>query len=289
MSRKILLLGGSGQIGWELSRILAPLGEVVAPSSSELNLAYGSRVREFVRNLRPHWIINAAAYTAVDMAESDQDSAWKINSEAPKLLAEEAELLGAAMIHLSTDYIFDGQKGAPYIEVDPPNPLSVYGESKLAGEVAVREGCSNHLIFRTSWVYGARGNNFLLSMLRLFRERDELAVVDDQIGTPTWAQVVAENIALSMERIEGGECSICWGTYHLTNSGQTSWYGFAKRILEYGQRGSTPKILPIPTSEYPTAAERPEFSQLDNRKFEQAFGITLPDWETSLRDCLREL
>lgn len=286
---RILLAGGTGQVGWELRRTLAPLGEVIAPPRSELDLGRPATVRARIRELRPELIVNAAAYTAVDRAEEERDAAFAVNSHGPLVMAEEAARLGAAVVHYSTDYVFDGAKAAPYAEDDPTGPLGVYGESKLEGERAVREGGGTAWILRTSWVYGLRGGNFLRTMLRLARERDELRVVADQTGAPTWSRMIAEAtatlLALHLDRARSGGGAPP-GTYHLTAAGSTSWYEFARAILELDpapEQHRCRSVVPIPTSEYPTPARRPACSTLDNGKVRQAFGLHLPDWREQLQ------
>lgn len=282
--RTILLIGKNGQVGWELQRALAPLGNVVATGSLELNLADPDSIRKNVREVRPDLIVNAGAYTAVDRAESEPEIAMKINGIAPGILAEEAARLGALLVHYSTDYVFDGKKNAPYLEDDIPNPLSVYGKTKLAGEEAIRNCRAKHLIFRTSWVYGMRGHNFLLTISRLAKERNEIRVIDDQIGSPTWSRMIGEatSLALVQFREESG------GTYHLTSSGATSWYGFTQAILENSHLEKEPELLPIPTEAYPLPAPRPRNSRLSNEKLHSAFGISLPDWRSCLALCMEK-
>jgi dTDP-4-dehydrorhamnose reductase len=288
--RKILLLGKNGQVGWELQRTLAPLGNVMALDQEELDLGRVGDVRSTMQEFKPDIIVNAAAYTAVDKAVSEPDLAMAINGDAPGVLAEEAKKLGALLVHYSTDYVFDGTKDTPYTEEDKPNPLNVYGKTKLAGEQAIQAVDGNHLIFRTSWVYGTRGQNFFLTMLRLAREREEIRVVDDQIGAPTWCRMIAESTALilaqGVNREEGfnGYFEEKKGIYHMTAGGQTSWYGFAERIFE-----STPdsyrklkRLIPIVSREYPTAAIRPMSSILDNKKVEETYGIKIRNWNRFL-------
>ena len=261
---RILLTGRDGQVGWELERLLPALGELVATDRATLDLA-GAGISEFVSRVKPALIVNAAAYTAVDKAESEKDTAMRVNGVAPGLLAEEAKRLGALLIHYSTDYIFDGEKQAPYVEDDAPNPLSVYGASKLEGERRIRASGCRHLILRTSWVYGPRGRNFFLTMKNA---RQPLRVVDDQRGVPTSSRFLAEHtVALVNRNIEG--------LLHLVPSGATTWYGFAREIL-----GGKSAITPIRSSEYQTAARRPANSVLDNRKAQALLGKALPDWRT---------
>ncbi len=290
---RILVTGGAGQVGWELRRTLAIFGEVIAPLRDILDLASADSILAAVRGVRPDLIVNAAAYTAVDKAESESDLAMKINGDAPRILAEEAVLRNAALVHYSTDYVFDGRKAQPYGEDDETAPINVYGRTKLAGEQAVLAAKAAHLVFRTSWVYGSRGRNFLLTMLRLARERKELKVVDDQFGAPTSARMIAEATAAAIARsfahgvLDLDQFRQMGGLYHLTAGGRTTWHGFAQAILA-GKEGVA-KVLPIPTSGYPTPARRPQNSVLDNDKLENRFGFSLPDWKVGLRLCLEEL
>jgi dTDP-4-dehydrorhamnose reductase len=289
---KILVTGRSGQVGWELQRALAPLGQVLAMDRGQLDLADVDSIRQAVRHIGPDLIVNAGAYTAVDKAEEDQAVAMAVNGTAPGVLAEEAQRLGAAIIHYSTDYVFDGSKGAPYEEIDGTNPESVYGASKLAGEKAVAAAGVPYLTLRTSWVYGTRGKNFLLTMLRLAGEREELRVVDDQIGAPTWSRMIAEATAaiVAQGRAHGGVASMLaerGGLYHLTAGGQTSWFGFASAIVAHAPK--QPRMTPITTAEYPLPAKRPAYSVMSNARLERAFGIVLPDWRNSLDLCLEEM
>lgn len=288
---KILVTGRNGQVGWELRRTLAPLGEVVALDRAELNLADVDSIRQAVRHLGPDLIVNAGAYTAVDKAEEDAAAAMAVNGTAPGVLAEEAKRLGAALIHYSTDYVFDGDKGAPYEEIDAPRPQSAYGATKLAGEKAVAAVGAPHLTLRTSWVYGLRGRNFLLTMLRLAGERDELRVVDDQVGAPTWSRLIAEATAaiVAQGRAHGGIAHLLaerGGLYHLTAGGQTSWFGFAGAII--AQAPIKPRMTPITTADYPLPAKRPAYSVMSSARLERVFGIALPDWRASLDLCLQD-
>lgn len=278
---RILLTGVNGQVGWELRRTLAPLGEVHALDRRALDLSDPDAIRATVRALRPQLIVNPAAHTAVDRAESEPELALAINATAPGVLAEEAARLGAGMVHYSTDYVFDGAKHEPYLESDAPNPLNVYGRTKLAGEEAVRASGAAHLILRTSWVYGLRGRNFLGTILRLAQERDELKIVADQIGAPTWSRVIAEASAQILAQRDWRERSGC---YHLTAGGETSWHGFAGAILE--ATGSSIVPAPIATADYPLPALRPAFSLLSNDRLFAAFGLRLPAWRDSLALCL---
>ena len=292
--KKILLTGKNGQVGWELQRTLAPLGQVMALDAAGLDLTNAEAIRQTVRSLQPDIIVNPAAYTAVDRAESEPKLAMAVNGVAPGILAEEAKKLDALLVHYTTDYVFDGRKDSPYIETDAPNPLSVYGKTKLAGEQAIRASGANHLIFRTSWVYGARGKNFLLTMLRLAKERSELRIVDDQIGAPTWSRSLAETSALVLAQLcaPGADKQaierVC-GTYHLTSSGSVSWYGFAAEILRLAKLQPMPRLVPITTAEYPTPAARPMNSVLLNDKLTRTFGLAAGDWNSNLRLCMQEI
>lgn len=289
-TRNILLTGKNGQVGWELQRTLAPLGNVHAFGSAELDLSDATALRNAVHALRPDIIVNAAAYTAVDKAESEPELAAAINTTAPGILAEEAARLGALLVHYSTDYVFDGSKDSPYLENDATSPLNVYGTTKLAGEEAIRAAGCQYLIFRTSWVYGGRGKNFLLTMLRLAREREELKVVDDQYGAPTWSRAIAEGSALALAALACHPTTeTLLGTYHLTCAGRTTWHGFTEAILDGAPLPRQPRLEPIPTSAYPLPAKRPTNSVLSNAKLEQAFGLVLPDWRRALALCLDEM
>jgi dTDP-4-dehydrorhamnose reductase len=288
---KILLLGKNGQIGWELQRTLSPLGDVISLGRNELDLANFTALRETVRSIEPQLIVNAAAYTAVDKAESEPELAMAINGTGPGILAEEAARCKAALIHYSTDYVFDGSKTTPYVEDDEPNPINVYGKTKLAGEVAIRQVEVPYLIFRTSWVYGTRGKNFLLTILRLAKEREELKIVNDQVGSPTWSRIIAEATAQAIAQCNspitcyGSRITEVAGIYHLTAAEQTSWYGFAKAILATVPL-ATPRLLAIPTTDYPTPATRPAYSVLKNDKINQKFAIQLPYWDLQLNMAL---
>ena len=278
----VVLFGANGQVGHELLHALAPLGALTAFKSSEVDFRSPDSLRAAIRRLRPRIIVNAAAYTAVDKAETDEASAFAINSAAPALLAEEAHALDAVLVHYSTDYVFDGAKPAPYAEDDPINPLSVYGRSKAAGERAIATH-RKHFIFRTSWVVGKHGNNFVKTMLRLASERDNLRVVADQIGAPTSAALLAETTADVLSAQRNGDAQR-FGLYHLVAAGETSWYGLAHHVIaRAGDMGLPLKIRPdaiqpITTAEYPSAAVRPANSRLDTAKLRQAFDIVLPDW-----------
>ncbi len=282
---RILLLGANGQVGWELARLYA--GEdLLALDRAGADLSHPESLREVVRQARPEVILNAAAYTAVDRAESEPELADRVNHLAPGVLAEEAERLGALLVHYSTDYVFDGTKTTPYVETDEPNPLNVYGATKLAGERAIAAACRRHLILRTSWVYSHRGHNFLLTMLRLGREREVLRVVDDQWGAPTSARALAEATHTAMARVLTDEVPAGWaGVYHATCAGKTTWDGFARAILEGArQHGPRPwaRIESIATAEYPTAAKRPENSSLSTRKLHTLSAMEMPFWQSAL-------
>jgi dTDP-4-dehydrorhamnose reductase len=281
---KILLLGKNGQVGWELRRTLAPLGSIQSLGSADLNFTDPKELRESVLSSRADLIVNAAAYTAVDKAESQPEIAHQVNGVAPGILAEAARELGTGLIHYSTDYVFDGQKKEPYLETDSPNPIGAYGRSKLEGEHAIQKVNGHYLILRLAWVYGLRGHNFLLTMQRLAREGKNLRVVNDQYGAPTWSRMIAEATAAIIPEWRSNLPALS-GIYHLTSAGSTNWHGFASRIIELmpETEGRTQIVAPIPTSEYPTPAKRPPFSVLDCSKLKKQFGVQLPDWEEALR------
>lgn len=286
---KILLTGKNGQVGYELERSLQGLGEVVALDRRQMNLADLRQVREVIRSVQPDLIVNPAAYTSVDKAESEIELAMCINGDAPGVMAEEAKKLGAAMIHYSTDYVFDGGKDSPYLESDTPNPINAYGKTKLAGEEAIRAVGIPHLIFRTSWVYGLRGRNFLLTVLRLANERDELRIVADQFGAPTWSRTLADSTAHIVSQARAATDKRDWwlqntGLYHLTAQGSTSWHGFTEAILAHPSVAKKPAVTPITTEEYPLPARRPRNSVLNCDKLVRQF-CELPRWETALALC----
>ena len=304
MKPVILLTGKSGQVGGQLLRFLPQLGEVVAPDRSQLDLSQPDDIRRVIRKVRPQVIVNAAAYTAVDRAESDETNARVINAEAPGLMAEEAKALGAGMVHYSTDYIFDGLKKTPYEELDHANPINVYGKTKLEGEEAIRSAGIPHLIFRTAWVYATRGRNFLLTILRLATEREELRVVRDQFGAPTSSHEIATSTADILSQVLAKNSAVSTfskhcGTYHLTAAGETTWFDFAVAIIEEashtplsvpwfsvatgGRPLITKRIVPITTEEYPTPAARPAYSVLSNVLLARTFGVKMQDWRTQLR------
>ena len=293
---KILLTGATGQVGWELARTLMPVGEVVAVDRSQADLADLKALRAIIQQHQPDVIVNPAAYTAVDKAETERDLAFLINAEAPGVLAEEAKKIGALLVHYSTDYVFDGTKNALYTEEDSTNPINVYGQSKLAGEQTIQSVAGDYLILRTSWVYANRGNNFLKTILRLAAEREELKIVADQIGSPTWARLIAETTAhiLRQTLLERQGGSFNSNVYHLTSSGDTSWHGFAQKIVEIiREQGKVvlknKAIHPIPTTDYPLPAKRPANSRLSTNRLEHQFGLTLPSWDNALRLCMQEL
>ncbi|HNM55624.1 MAG TPA: dTDP-4-dehydrorhamnose reductase [Thauera aminoaromatica] len=293
---KILLLGKNGQVGWELQRALAPVGTVVALDRGGADGLHGDLedldgIDRTVRSLAPDVIVNAAAYTAVDKAETDVERAQRINAEAPGVLARAAATVGALLVHYSTDYVFDGSGDTPWRENAPTAPLSVYGRSKLAGEEAIRAAGCRHLILRTSWVYAARGGNFARTMLRLAAERERLTVIADQHGAPTGAELIADVSAHAL-RAEHADRSL-GGTYHLAASGETSWHGYASFVIEQARKlGATLKageIAPIGTRDYPTAAARPLNSRLDTSRLRERFGLALPDWRDGVARMLREI
>jgi dTDP-4-dehydrorhamnose reductase len=306
MNHTILLTGKTGQLGSELNSLLPRLGKVIAPERNELDLREPEKIREIVRNAKPQLVINTAAYTAVDAAETDEATASVLNAEAPRLLALEAKKLGALLVHFSTDYVFDGSKKAPYLETDSPNPLNAYGRTKLAGEQSIRDSGAAHLIFRTSWVYATHGRNFLLTILRLATERETLKIVDDQVGAPTCAFDLAQAttgiltgiIAKTKSEFTSPEVS---GTYHMTAAGQTTWYEFAKAILEEASRARQDlpwltsatngrhiiarRVLPISTEEFRSPTRRPSYSVLSNACLKQSFGVAFRDWRIQLQKC----
>ncbi|QIE24859.1 dTDP-4-dehydrorhamnose reductase [Caballeronia sp. SBC2] len=297
--KPILLTGANGQVGFELARSLQGLGHLVALDRGALDLSDSEQIRRIVRELSPMLIVNAAAYTAVDAAENDVAAAMRLNAEAPDILAQEAKRLGALLVHYSTDYVFDGTKDEPYEEDDAANPLNVYGKSKLAGEQAIAASGCAHLILRTSWVYGARGKNFLRTMLQLGAQREELSMVADQIGAPTWSRTIAtltSNVLAQLLVQDRDEWLRCSGIYHLTASGATSWCGFAQAIFDTSTLANKPVIKAIPTAAwsdlttagFPAAAVRPKNSRLSNQKLFATFGLTAPDWREALELCMAD-
>jgi dTDP-4-dehydrorhamnose reductase len=292
---RILIAGAAGQVGRELQRSFADAGEIICHDYDTVDLADPDQVRAMVRRAAPQIILNAAAYTAVDRAEREPEAAMAVNSTAPRVLAEEARLCNALLVHYSTDYVFDGSKPGPWAETDKPNPLSVYGTSKLAGEEAIREVGGSYLIFRTSWVYGPHGRNFLLTMLRMAHERDELRIVDDQFGAPTSSIELADATRAVVSGVLDGRLGLAenWaGLYHMTCSGSTSWCGFASAIFSRAAgllHGKAPVVKPISSSEYPTPAKRPRNSVLSNEKLYSRFGVRLSSWETALDAVISRL
>jgi dTDP-4-dehydrorhamnose reductase len=292
---KILVFGRVGQVGWELRHKLACLGQVTAVDYPEIDFTKPDSIREAVRASQPAVIVNAAAYTAVDKAEAEPALAYAINAAAPGVLAEEAKRLGSILVHYSTDYVFDGTKHGAYLETDLPNPVNVYGKTKLAGDEAIQSVGGDYLILRTSWVYGARGSNFLLTMLRLARERAELRIVDDQTGAPTSSECIAQATADLLAQLsapKGGGLQGRSGIYNLTNSGETTWFGFAKAFLSKPQEVTgaiTPSLVPITTAEFPRPARRPANSCLSCRRVEEAFGVRMPHWVDALALVLETL
>jgi dTDP-4-dehydrorhamnose reductase len=283
--KTILIIGKIGQVGFELRRTIAPLGKVVSVDYPEIDLTDGASIQKWVADTKPAVIINSAAYTAVDKAETDHERCQQINGIAPGILAEQAKKLGALLVHYSTDYVYDGTRTAPYDETAATNPLSVYGRSKLAGDQAILQAGANHLIFRLCWVYGPRGQNFLLTIRRLARERDKLRIVQDQVGCPTWSRLIAEATALALQQVlAAGDPAALNGIYHLAANGQTSWHGFAEAIIALlaDSEKKCRVVEPITTSEYPLPARRPAYSVLSCEKLKRTFGLQLPDWRDSL-------
>ena len=298
---RILLIGKTGQVGTELERLLPALGDVFAYGRNDLDLTKPRAVRSAIRERQPDVIVNAAAYTAVDQAEKEEPLARTINAEAPGVMAEEARNQGALLVHYSTDYVFDGLKATAYVESDQTNPLSAYGRTKLAGEELIRASGANHLIFRTEWVYGRRGKNFLLTILRLAAERDELRIVRDQIGAPTWCRAIAEGTRDALRKLlgeSGDRLAEVSGTYHMTANGSTSWFGFAEEIVRIGREAKADwigaatsgramrvqRVVPISAADYPLPALRPANSVLSNARLERTFGVRLADWKDQLNE-----
>lgn len=293
---KILVTGKNGQVGFELVRSLAPLGEVVAVSSAECDLADPSAIRALMERVQPDVVVNPAAYTAVDKAESDRATAFAVNADAPGIIGEEAARIGALVIHYSTDYVFAGDQSTAYSEDDTPAPQSVYGESKLAGERTLAAANRRHLILRTSWVVGAHGGNFAKTMLRLAGERDRLSVVADQFGAPTSAALLADVTAQLVSQYQrNGADGFPYGTYHVAGSGETSWYEYARFVIAEASAAGKPlkatpaTVTPISTADYPTPARRPASSRLDTGRFRTTFGLRLPEWQDSVRHVLQQI
>ena len=308
MSGPILITGKDGQVGWELQRVLKDAGPTIALDRDAMDLSKPDSLRRTISGLRPSIIINAAAYTAVDLAEEEPDYAQMVNGNAPGIMAEEAKKLGALLIHFSTDYVFDGSKRTPYVETDQPNPINAYGMTKLIGERAIESSGASYLIFRTSWVYSTRGRNFLLTILRLAREREELKIVNDQIGIPNWSRAIAEATAAVIKKIQTPKAKPTRGRprkkdvsgiYHMAGAGETSWYGFAEAILQEIHQGGFPdtvmgkvpitakRILPISTAQYPTRARRPAYTVLDSTKLKETFSVELAEWREQLKSAVR--
>ena len=289
MRRRVLLLGKAGQVGWELARTLEPISDVTSLSREDVDLSSPQALRTAIRAFRPEWVVNAAAYTQVDKAESEPEMAFAVNSSALEVIAEEARSLSAAVIHFSTDYVFDGMKNEPYREDDVTSPLNVYGKSKFGGEQALAASGIPFAVLRTSWIYGWRGTNFLRTILRLAEERDELRIVNDQFGAPTWCRDVAraamglmESVDFDPERLRESS-----GVYHATAAGETSWFGFAKAIMAETGKFDV-KLVGISSDQYATTARRPRNSRLNCEKLADAFGVRLPEWSASLGTMLRE-
>jgi dTDP-4-dehydrorhamnose reductase len=282
---KLLLVGRNGQLGRELARTLMPLGEIAAPGRDTLDLARPESIRAAVRAAKPQVVVNAAAYTAVDQAESEQAAAFLVNRDGPAVLAEEALKLGALLVHFSTDYVFDGEKPSPYLESDAPNPLNVYGRSKLAGELAVRSAGGRHLVFRTSWVYAHAGKNFLLAILGRAKRGEPLRVVDDQVGAPTSSLMIAHAVPEAIRRALADE-ALC-GLYHLSAAGNTSWHGFACALLRAS--GTAANVTPIASKDYNAPARRPRNSLLDNARIASRMQIRLPSWHEGMLQVLERL
>jgi dTDP-4-dehydrorhamnose reductase len=287
----ILLFGKVGQVGWELRRTLAPMSRLVCVDYPEVDFTQPDSIRRWIADAAPDIVVNAAAYTAVDKAETEAALAAKINAEAPGVMAEETARRGALLVHYSTDYVYEGTKTTPYVEDDPPNPQGAYARTKLAGDRAIQAAGGAHLIFRLCWVYGARGSNFLLTMMRLARERETLRVVADQIGCPTWSRLIAETTALALRQVRSpADARGLSGIYHLCASGQTSWHGFAQAIIDLmpADEKKCRTVQAITTAEYPTPTKRPAYSVMSCAKLERTFGLRLPDWHESLRQVLEK-
>ncbi|HEY4906704.1 MAG TPA: dTDP-4-dehydrorhamnose reductase [Candidatus Acidoferrum sp.] len=304
MKPRILLIGSSGQVGHELAGILPRAGEVVVPDRAAFDLTRSSDVARIIHDTHPQIIVNAAAYTAVDLAEKEPEKARAINAEAPAAMAAAATELNALLVHYSTDYVFDGSKDSPYAEDDPTNPLNVYGQTKLDGENAIRDSGCRHLILRTAWVYATRGKNFLLTILRLASQREELRIVSDQIGAPTWAHEIARATSSMVERHAAAAAGDTppTGTFHVTAGGTTNWHAFASAIVQEAAKlpGANPwlnaalggrtivtkRITPISTADYPTPAHRPAYSVLSNERLTQSYHLQLPEWRDQLKAAL---
>jgi dTDP-4-dehydrorhamnose reductase len=300
---RILLTGVSGQVGGELRPLLEPLGTVIAPTRAELDLCDAAQIRRMIQEIKPEWIVNSAGYTAVDKAESEPQAAYAINADGPRAIGEAAAEFAIPVIHFSTDYVYDGAGTRPWVESDPPRPLGVYGASKLAGEQALAASGAAHLVFRTSWIYASRGKNFLLTILRLAQEKEELRIVDDQHGAPTWSRELARMVVHVMRRVQERSAAsgasihdaarAVQGVYHAANSGETTWFGFAREFLrvfaEARPEVKLARLLPIPSSAYPTPARRPSNSRLDCSRLNKVFGYTLPAWQDSAAAVVDEV
>jgi dTDP-4-dehydrorhamnose reductase len=291
---RVLLIGANGQVGWELSRSLNSTGDVVAMDRSTCDLSRPHDLPAIIQDAKPAIIVNAAAYTAVDKAEKEEELATLVNGTAVGIMAEEARRLGALLIHYSTDYVFDGTKDSPYTEDDQPSPINAYGRSKLAGDRAIGQSAADYLILRTSWVFAARGHNFLRTILRLARDRSELSIVADQVGAPTWAGHIADATALIVQRAcrERANAGFASGILNLTAGGTTSWCGFAEAILDQaigsGLPNCRPKVIPIPSSAYPLPAARPKNSRMAGNRLRERFGIALAEWQQGLSLCMQD-
>jgi dTDP-4-dehydrorhamnose reductase len=293
---RLLVTGGNGQVGWELRRSLAAIGDVIALDRKACDLSRPHHLPGVIKEVQPDVIVNAAAYTAVDQAEEEEELATLVNGTAVGVLATEARKRGALLVHYSTDYVFDGTKDSPYTEDDPPCPINAYGRSKLAGDLAASQSAGNYLILRTSWVFAARGHNFLQTILRLAWERDELAIVADQIGAPTWARDIADATALIIQHAwrKWREDEFVSGIFNLTSGGATSWCGFAEAILDQAMgrqdvHRNRPRIRPIASSDYPRPAARPKNSRLTGERLHERFGIALPEWRQALALCMQDM
>jgi len=285
--KKILITGVLGQVGYELQRTLAPQGHIIGIDYQEMDLSNPSAIQKVIRDIAPDIIVNPGAYTAVDKAESEQELCKAINATAPGVIAEEAKRLKAVVVHYSTDYVFDGSLTRAYTENETTNPLSVYGQAKLDGENAIRDSGCDYFIFRTSWVYGSRGKNFLLTMLKLAQDKDKLSIVQDQIGAPTWSRMIAQATAQILA--SGNEA---YGTYNLTNAGKTSWLNFAETIFALQKQKhpefKVPQLTGIDTAAYPTPAARPKNSLLCHKKLNETFGLHMPSWDEALKLCMTQ-
>ena len=288
---KILLFGKVGQVGWELRRTLAPMSHLVCVDYPEVDLTAPDSIRRWIADAAPDIVINAAAYTAVDKAETEIALATKINADAPGVMAEETAKCGALLVHYSTDYVYEGNKATPYLEDDPPNPQGAYARTKLAGDRAIQAAGGAHLIFRLCWVYGARGSNFMLTMMRLAREREKLRVVADQVGSPTWSRMIAEATAHALRQMRTpDDAHALTGVYHLCASGQTNWHGFASAIVDLmpPEEKKCRMVEAIASADFPTPTKRPAYSVMSCAKLERTFGLRLPDWHDSLRQVLEK-